>query len=72
MNRYQNINDRTWVSVEAHDKSRRKSDVEANKKLSAMFTKNAFADDVPDDIDKHGSISVQHTHVYSVNILENN
>ena len=48
--------------------------VEASKvaweKATEGLPKNAFADDVPDDIDRHGTVRTGPTHVSSKSILE--
>jgi hypothetical protein len=69
-NRYQNIEERSWGSLEAHDKAQRELDIKGWKKNSEMLAKDAFADDVPDDLDRDGYVSKHTTHVASRNVLE--
>lgn len=69
-NRYQNIDERSWGSLEAHDKAQRALDIEGWKKNAEMLPYNAFADDVPDDLDRDGYISRSVTHVASKSVLE--
>lgn len=69
-NRYQNIDERSWGSLEAHDKAQRDLNVKGWKKNSEMLPDNAFADDVPDDLDRDGYIPRNTTHVASKSVLE--
>ena len=69
-NRYQNIDERSWGSLEAHDKAQRDLNVKGWKKNSEMLPDNAFADDVPDDLDRDGYIPRSVTHVASKSVLE--
>ena len=69
-NRYQNIDERSWGSLEAHDKAQRDLNVKGWKKNSEMLPDNAFADDVPDDLDRDGYIPRSVTHVASESVLE--
>lgn len=69
-NRYQNIDERSWGSLEAHDKAQRDLNVKGWKKNSEMLPDNAFADDVPDDLDRDGYIPRNVTHVASKSVLE--
>ncbi len=69
-NRYQNIDERSWGSLEAHDKAQRDLNVKGWKKNSEMLPDNAFADDVPDDLDRDGYIPRNATHVASKSVLE--
>ena len=68
--RYQNIDERSWGSLEAHDKAQREQDKKAWELNKLMLPENAFADDVPDDLDRDGYISKNATHVISRNVLE--
>lgn len=68
--RYQSIEERSWGSLEAHDKAQREQNVKAWKKNSESLPGNAFADDVPDDLDRDGYISKSVTHVASKSVLE--
>jgi hypothetical protein len=68
--RYQSIDERSWGSLEAHDKAQREQDVAAWKKNSESLPENAFADDVPDDLDRDGYVSRNVTHVASQSVLE--
>jgi hypothetical protein len=68
--RYQSIDERSWGSLEAHDKAQREQDVKAWKKNSENLPENAFSDDVPDDLDRDGYISKSVTHVASKSVLE--
>lgn len=69
-NRYQNIDERSWGSLEAHDKAQREQDIAAWKKNSELLADDAFADDVPDDLDRDGYISRSVTHVPRKSVLE--
>ena len=69
-NRYQNIDERSWGNLEAHDKAQRDLNVKGWKKNSEMLPDNAFADDVPDDLDRDGYIPRSVTHVASKSVLE--
>ena len=69
-NRYQNIDERSWGSLEAHDRAQRELDIEGWKKNSELLADDAFADDVPDDLDRDGYISRSVTHVPSRSVLE--
>ena len=69
-NRYQNIDERSWGSLEAHDKAQRDLNVKGWKKNFEMLPDNAFADGVPDDLDRDGYIPRSVTHVASKSVLE--
>ena len=69
-NRYQNIDERSWGSLEAHDKAQRELNIKGWKKNSELLADDAFADDVPDDLDRDGYISRSVTHVPSKSVLE--
>ena len=69
-NRYQNIDERSWGSLEAHDKAQRELNIKSWKKNSETLADDAFADDVPDDLDRDGYISKSVTHVPSKSVLE--
>jgi hypothetical protein len=52
-NRYQNVNNRSWGSLEAHDKAQREQNAEAWAAASKNLPDDAFAADDPsanDDI----------------------
>jgi len=67
---HKKIEDRPWSSIEAHDKAQRELDIEGWKKNSELLADDAFADDVPDDLDRDGYISRSVTHVPSKSVLE--
>lgn len=69
---YKQLEDRSWGSLEADGQAQRKANIKATQKASAMLADNAFADNVPDDLDKYGSVNIEPTHVATVNILESN
>jgi len=68
--RYKHLEDRSWGSLEADGRTQREANIEASKRASAMLADDAFSNDVPDDLDKHGSIDIQPTHVASHSVLE--
>lgn len=68
--RHKSIEERSWGSIEAHDRAQREHDLAAWKKNSELLADDAFADDVPDDLDRDGYVSISATHVASRNVLE--
>ena len=63
-NRYQNVNNRSWGSLEAHDKTQREQNAEAWAAASKNLPPNAFADDDPRaDDDAHKKYYPQPTMV---------
>ncbi len=68
--RHKNIEDRSWGSIEAHDRAQREQDRLAWQKASEGLSDDAFANDVPDDLDRDGYVSKHTTHVASRNVLE--
>ena len=68
--RYKHLEERSWGSLEADGRAQREANIKANKKASAMLADDAFADDVPDDLDRHGYVDIQPTHVASHSVLE--
>ena len=68
--RHKSIEERSWGSIEAHDRAQREQDRLAWQKASEGLSDDAFADDVPDDLDRDGAINLYPTHVASRNVLE--
>ena len=68
--RHKSIEERSWGSIEAHDRAQREHDLAAWKKNSELLADDAFADDVPDDLDRDGYIPRSVTHVASKSVLE--
>lgn len=68
--RHKSIEERSWGSIEAHDRAQREQDRLAWQKASKGLPNDAFADDVPDDLDRDGYVSRNATHVASQSVLE--
>ena len=68
--RHKSIEERSWGSIEAHDRAQREQDRLAWQKASEGLSDDAFADDVPDDLDRDGYVSRSATHVASQSVLE--
>lgn len=68
--RHKSIEERSWGSIEAHDRAQREQDRLAWQKASEGLADDAFADDVPDDLDRDGYVSRNATHVASQSVLE--
>jgi len=68
--RHKSIEERSWGSIEAHDRAQREQDRLAWQKASEGLPDDAFADDVPDDLDRDGYVSRSATHVASQSVLE--
>lgn len=68
--RHKSIEERSWGSIEAHDRAQREQDRLAWQKASKGLPDDAFADDVPDDLDRDGYVSRSATHVASQSVLE--
>jgi len=68
--RHKSIEERSWGSIEAHDRAQREQDRLAWQKASKGLPDDAFADDVPDDLDRDGYVSRNATHVASQSVLE--
>lgn len=68
--RHKSIEERSWGSIEAHDRAQREQDRLAWQKASEGLADDAFANDVPDDLDRDGYVSRSATHVASQSVLE--
>ena len=68
--RHKSIEERSWGSIEAHDRAQREQDRLAWQKASEGLSDDAFANDVPDDLDRDGYVSRNATHVASQSVLE--
>lgn len=68
--RHKSIEERSWGSIEAHDRAQREQDRLAWQKASEGLADDAFANDVPDDLDRDGYVSRNATHVASQSVLE--
>lgn len=68
--RHKSIEERSWGSIEAHDRAQREQDRLAWQKASEGLSDDAFANDVPDDLDRDGYVSRSATHVASQSVLE--
>jgi|GEM_PF-6501209 len=68
--KYHKLKERPWGSLEAHDKAQRERNINSWKKLSEKLPDNAFGDNVPDDIDRHGYINKEVTYIHTHSVIE--